>query len=48
LSFLEDLAKALYQIVTLEEYKRQDGYKGIDSLGRIVTPKIVKQLLPSD
>lgn len=44
LSFLADLSKSISQIVTMEEYKRKPGYKGIEKLKSTLTPRAIKNL----
>lgn len=48
MGFLMDLATALKQIATLEEYKTKEGYKGVDTFMRAITPKAVRGILPKD
>jgi hypothetical protein len=43
-SFMADLSLAIKQIVTLEKYKTQKGYKGVSTLRRTVVPKALKPL----
>ena len=46
ISFGEDVRDALMSLLTLERYKTKEGYKGIEDLKRIFTPRLIKQFLP--
>lgn len=46
LSFVNDLATSLKQIVTLEEYKKKPGLKGVNKLASTLTPRAIKNLEP--
>ena len=43
-SFLKQLATALTNIVTLEEYKTKEGYKGVGQLKKTLTPGAIRNL----
>jgi hypothetical protein len=48
ISFMTDLAKNLKSIALLEEYKNKEGLKGVEGLGRQLTPKAIKQFIPKE
>jgi hypothetical protein len=41
-------ATALKQIVTLEEYKTKEGYKGVNNLGKQIIPRTIRDLTPDE
>ncbi len=46
LTWAYQTATALKQIVTLEEYKTKEGYKGVNNLGKQVIPRTIRDLTP--
>lgn len=50
-TWLTDLGKALKSIITLEKYKakgRENELRGVNQLGRMMTPRAVKTFLPDE
>jgi len=48
LTFLAQLGNNIQQILTLEEYKTKEGYKGVEGLKKQLTPVAVQQLTPEE
>lgn len=47
-SFLGTLSRNLSMLAKLEQYEDESGLKGLDGLGRQLTPRTIKQFLPEE
>jgi hypothetical protein len=47
-SYLKQLATALDNLLTLEEYETKEGYKGVEQLKKAVTPGVARKLVDKE